>query len=89
MSEKETDPAEEAAHVAAAAAGEKLAVETFEDWGPVKPLIAINAIGNMVETVFRALPMCDHHRLEEFDNWCAYTRVRLVAEQQGEGETRQ
>lgn len=89
MSEQATDSAEEAAFAAAATAGEKLAAETFEDWGPVKPLVAINAIGNMVETVFRALPMCDEHRLEEFDNWCAYTRERILAEQQGEGETRQ
>jgi hypothetical protein len=49
----------------------------------------LNAIGNITVATFMGLELCDQHMLEEFDNWCAYTRSRIMEQQQGHGATRQ
>ena len=49
----------------------------------------LNAIGNITVATFTGLELCDQPMLEEFDNWCAYTRSRIMEEQQSHGSTRQ
>lgn len=90
MSEQPTDEPTEA-DIEAALRGQELAMMMLEaiDGKPASQGAMINAIGSIVAATFAALTLCDKHRLVEFDNWCAYTRTRIVAEQHGEGETRQ
>lgn len=92
MSEQATHDATEEEYAEAARRGQAVAILMLGavDEGLVgSSLVMLNALGNIVEGVFAKMPMCDQHTLEEYDNWCAYTRSRIVAEQQGEGETRQ
>jgi hypothetical protein len=92
MSEQPVDEATEEYYAEAARRGQALAVlmlDAIDGKTGGNMLVMLNAIGNIVEGMFATSPLCDEHQLEEFDNWCAYTRSRLVAERQGEGETRQ
>jgi hypothetical protein len=69
--------------VAWAATGTVLVRGKVPEGTPAVTIFAKNPLGSLTVATFKGLPVCDQHRLEEFDDWCAYSHEKIT--QQGKG----